>query len=160
MKIGIIGIGQTMRGDDGVGPAVVDHWRVSFPELSLSPEIGIFIEEIPGLNILSMLEGMQAAIIVDAIMSSDEPGTIRFYNLDEILSFGTGTGSAHGFGLAEALRLMYEIDPASLPARIILMCLEIEQVEIGHSLSQSVKNALPRAVDLLNTEVKRLLDNP
>ena len=74
-KIIVIGIGQSLRGDDAVGPKAVRQWQESFPETASRPEVRVETLELPGLDLLTYLDGMDDAVLVDAIQCSALVGT-------------------------------------------------------------------------------------
>ena len=75
MQIKILGIGHTMRGDDEVGLEITRRWRDShgadYPEHTIEAETA----ESPGLTLLGLIAGLDAAILVDAVQSGAPPGT-------------------------------------------------------------------------------------
>jgi len=156
-KIKVLGIGQSMRGDDEVGLEIVRRWLDShiadFPD-SIEAEI----LESPGLTLLGEIAGQDAAILVDAVQSGAPPGTLHQLSEDDLLNFGEGTGSAHGWGAAETLSLGRQLNPEDLPEKIILIGVEAVQFELGEGLSPAVKRAIPKAVDLINKILWKLTE--
>jgi hydrogenase maturation protease len=148
-KIKILGIGQSMRGDDEVGMEIVRRWLDShiadFPD-SIEAEI----LESPGLTLLGEIAGQDAAILVDAVQSGAPPGTLHQLSEDDLLNFGEGTGSAHGWGAAETLSLGRQLNPEELPEKIILIGVEAVQFELGEGLSPAVRATIPEAVEMIN----------
>jgi hydrogenase maturation protease len=156
-KIKIIGIGHSMRGDDEVGLEIVRRWLDShmadFPD-SIKAEI----LESPGLTLLGEIAGLDAAILVDAVQSGAPPGTLHQLSEDDLLNFGEGTGSAHGWGAAETLSLGRQLAPEDLPEKIILIGVEAVQFELGEGLSPAVRGAIPKAVDMINRVLGKLTE--
>lgn len=151
----IIGIGQTLRGDDAVGPAAVSLWKKIFPASANQPDIIVELTELPGISLLNKLEGAHRAILVDAVCSAAEPGTIHTLTEDQLESFDLGASSAHGWGVAETLALGRELKPVELPTELFLIGIEADQMEMGKGLSQDVEMALPRVADLIEQIVRR-----
>ncbi len=54
-----------LRGDDAAGLEAVKLWQAQFPQSAGRVKIDTI--ELPGLRLLDFLEGMDAAILVDAI---------------------------------------------------------------------------------------------
>lgn len=73
-KIAVIGIGQSMRGDDAAGIEAVRQWSEKYPETAVRPEIQIEADELPGLGSLDTLHEVDAAVLVDAVQSAAKPG--------------------------------------------------------------------------------------
>jgi hydrogenase maturation protease len=145
----IIGIGQTLRGDDAVGFAAVSLWQKTFQTSAGQSDIIVELAELPGIGLLSLLEGASKAILVDAVRSGAEPGTIYTIPANQLDSFELGARSAHGWGVAETLSLGRELDLAELPAELILVGIEAGQTGMGEDLSPQVKLALPRVATLI-----------
>src|SRR5579859_3929386 len=108
----VIGIGNSYRNDDGVGPAVLALLRtMQLP--------GVRLLECDGdcSALLAAWQGADAVVLVDAVSSSASPGTIyRFDLLAQELPRDLSFHSTHAFGVAEALALgrVLEQLPASL----------------------------------------------
>lgn len=156
MHLVVVGTGQSFRGDDGAGLAALETWRNSYPSAQ-DPRIRIELTELPGLALLDLLADSRSAIIVDALKSSSSPGTIRLLNLDELAAFSKGSGSAHGWGVAETLNLGRQLEPEKLPDRLSVIAIEAGELELGPGLSRDVENALPRAARLIEEQVQRFL---
>lgn len=158
MKIAVIGIGQSLRGDDAAGPEAVRQWKEKFPETANRSEVRIETSELPGLSLLDILDDVDAAILVDAVQSSAKPGTIHRLGEDQLLSFTSDAKSAHGWGIAETLvmgRLLERIK--DIPLRVIGM--EAEQMIMGAAMSESVKACIPVACEAIQEEIRLFLDN-
>jgi hydrogenase maturation protease len=145
----IIGIGQTLRGDDAAGIAAVSLWQKTFPASAGQPHIIVELIELPGIGLLNLLEGVNKAILVDAVCGDAEPGTVYTIAENQLESFELGTMSAHGWGISETLSLARELTPAEVPEELILIGIEAGQMEMGEGLSQQVEQALPRVASLI-----------
>lgn len=155
----MIGIGQSLRGDDAVGPLAVRLWQESFPETANRPEIRVQMLELPGTELLSELNGMQAAVLVDAVQSSSPAGTIHRFALQDVLAFAPGSQSAHGWGVAETLELGLTLYPSLANLRLVWVGLSAKQFEMGSGLSHAVADAIPETTRVIQHEVSALLIN-
>ncbi len=157
VKVAVIGIGQSLRGDDAAGLVAVRQWQEKYPETASRPEVRVEAHELPGLALLDLIEDTEAAVLIDAVQSSAAPGTIHILSEDELSSFAEDAKSAHGWGVAETLgmgRLLGEIKSTS----IRLIGIEAEQMTLGMELSKSTQDAIPLACEAIEEEVKALLD--
>ena len=111
MKIAVIGIGQSLRGDDAAGLNAIRQWQKKYPETASRPEVRVDASELPGLALIDLLDDTDAAVIVDAVQSSAKPGTIHRISPDELSAFTPDAQSAHGWGVAETLQLGRELYP-------------------------------------------------
>jgi len=157
MKIIILGIGQSLRSDDGAGMTAILHWKETFPTTASNVALSVSEIELPGLELLNLIEGFDAAILVDAVQSSAKPGTIHKLNEKNILGFSEAHQSAHGWGVAETLQLARQLD-IDLPKYILLIGIEGENFSPGISLSQSVLAAMGEAAQVIEDSIKIFLD--
>jgi hydrogenase maturation protease len=157
MKIAVIGIGQRLRGDDAAGLDAIRQWQRDYPETASRPEVHAEASELPGLALIDLLNGLDAAIIVDAVRSSAKPGTIHCINLDGLAAFTPDAQSAHGWGVAETLQLGSQLYPALKNLPIRLVGIEAEKVEMGTGLSQNVAQAIPALCRTVEEEVQTFL---
>lgn len=141
-NITVIGIGQSLRGDDAVGLEAVRRWREQFNETASRPEVQVEVCELPGLGLLDLFEGADSVLLVDAVQSGASPGTIHRVGPGELAAFAAGSTSAHGWGVAETLELARQLG-LPLP-RIHLIGIEAGQMEIGAGLSAEVEAVIPK----------------
>lgn len=158
MTITIIGIGQSLRSDDGAGLAAVRAWMAAYPGTASDPRLQVELVELPGLELLDLLGDSQAAIITDVVHSDTAPGTLHRLEIDELAGFQPGSSSAHGWGVAETLQLGRLLDLDSLPEEIILLGIEAGDLNLGEGLSEAVQAALPAIVEQIEAQVRGWLD--
>lgn len=148
-KTVILGIGQSLRGDDGAGLAAVKRWQALFPARAAYLDLSVVLLELPGLALLDYLAGAQQALLVDAVRSGMAPGSVKLVNEVDLVEFGPGSGSAHGWGVAETLALGRRLQPEKMPARVDVLGIEAGDVNLGDVLSSQVDAALDHAVALI-----------
>ena len=153
MKIAVIGIGQSLRGDDAAGLEAVRRWQERHPETAGKPEIIAETRELPGLELLDLLGRVDAAVLVDAVCSSAPAGTIHRLNPDQLSAFAGGAQSAHGWGVAETLSMGRSLYPALAKCRVTLIGIAGGQFEMGAGLSPAVQAALGKAAAMIEKEV-------
>ena len=157
MRIAVIGIGQSLRGDDAVGLEAVRQWQEKYPETSSLPELQVDLQETPGLALLDLLDGSEAAVLIDAVKSSAVPGTLHRLGLEQLSSFATDSKSAHGWGVAETLQLDRLLNPSRQNIPVRLIGVEAEQLQMGRGLSDRVEKVLPQVCEAIQKEVQTLL---
>jgi hydrogenase maturation protease len=154
----IIGMGQDLRGDDAVGLEVVKRWKSQNPEIAKKPEVVVEMAPLPGLSLLSFLECVEAAILVDAVHSGAVPGRLHILDREDLASFGGDARSAHGWGVAETLMLGQDLYGEKMPKEICLLAVEAGSMELGRPLSAAVLAALPAAVLKLQELALQILE--
>ncbi len=151
--IKVIGVGQSLRGDDGAGLAAVRLWAETFQPKTPHPQVQLELAELPGIALLDLLAGSSQAILADAVRSGAEPGTLHVLSIDQLDAFGGGAGSAHGWGVAETLALGRQLSPEKFPKEVVMIGIEAGQLDLGESLSPQVQAALPEAARLIEQQV-------
>jgi hydrogenase maturation protease len=159
MRLIVIGIGQTLRGDDAAGVEAVRRWQKAYPATAGRPGLRVEFSELPGLGLLDLLEGFDAALLVDAVQSANQPGYIHRLAPEQLAAFGTETKSAHGWGVAESLQLGRQLNPSGPEVSIRLIGIEAQQVELGQPMSDAVEQAMPIVCRAIEEEVLALLAN-
>lgn len=157
MKIAVIGIGQCMRGDDAAGLEAIRLWREEYRHSAGRPEVRVEASGLPGLNLLDLLTDVDAAILIDAVRSGAEAGTIHRLDPDQLSAFSWGAQSAHGWGVAETLALADELRLPTRSVKIRIVGIEASKMELGGELSVSVQEAMPAVCRAIEEELQRLL---
>lgn len=151
MKTLIIGLGNPLVTDDGVGLRVVAELK---SRLAHQPGVEVTEDYWGGLRLMERMVGYERAIVIDAILTGAEPGTIHQLTPDSIPT--QRSASAHDMNLPTALALGRQAGVA-LPddENILLVGIEVEDVlNFGEECTPAVGAAVPRAVE----EVLRFLD--
>lgn len=148
--IRIIGLGNEFRGDDAVGLLAVRRIRGSVGNCAEVVEAGT-----AGVELLELMKGAPAVLLIDAARSGQAPGTI--HRLDA--SAGPIVPhlfprSTHAVGVAEAVELARTL--GVLPPKVIVYGIEAGNTEVGHSLSPQVGHALDEVVQLILRETEGL----
>ena len=137
----ILGIGNTLLSDEGVGVHMLDYLRRHCPELSnatfldggtLSFTLAPWIEEADHL------------VVVDAAELTAPPGTVQVFEDDAMDRFaGRTKRSVHEVSLGDLLAIAHLTE--ALPVHRALVAIQPQEVDWGHTLSNPVKQALPHA---------------
>jgi hydrogenase maturation protease len=149
MKTLILGIGNTVLTDDGVGCRVVQRLK---KRLRGRSDITVKETSLSGLSLLDELTGYERLIIVDAIQTKGgKPGDI--YKLSPS-DFKTGRMAIiHDLGLFSTLELGRKLE-MDMPCEVIIFAIEAKDMAtFSEKLSPEVEQAIPRAVDMVVGEV-------
>jgi hydrogenase maturation protease len=96
-------------------------------------------------------DGADAAIIVDAVSSEAEPGSVhRFDATSAPLPSREFRSSTHALGIGETIELARAI--GRLPSRVVVFGIEGEVFGSGTGLSDRAEDGVERAVDLVLEE--------
>jgi hydrogenase maturation protease len=144
----VVGVGNAYRRDDGVGLAVVEQLRERVPK---GVEI-IACEQEP-TRLLDAWQGAEAAILVDAVASGGEPGTLyRYKASEEPVPARVFHSSTHAFGVGETIELARTL--GKLPRDLVVYGIEGQTFESGDVLSASVAAAVGRAVNAVLADLQ------
>ncbi|MDN5344881.1 MAG: hydrogenase maturation protease [Clostridia bacterium] len=139
----VIGCGNPLAGDDGVGLKVIEELE----RRGLPPGVKTISAGLPGLALLGLLRGAEQAVIVDAVHAGQEPGTVICCQEKDLARLSWRSLSLHNLGIGEALALGRLVDPATFPPRLILVGIQAGSLARGQTnLSPPVAAALPLAV--------------
>lgn len=134
--------GNSLMGDDAFGPRVLERLAA----MDLPPATTLKDLQAPGVDVLLHLEGVELLILIDALASSDAPGTLRIFDRETLLEIPVDPRSSpHQPSLIETLHMARAL--ALLPERIHLVAAAARSFEFGTGLSPEVEVALPAAVD-------------
>ena len=147
-KILILGIGNTIRGDDGVGIFAVRSLREH-----LDYRIDTKETESAGIVLLEMISGYDKAIIIDSICTGEgNPGDIYRITKDS-LKLGFKPCSSHKMGLATIVEMAKNLGIA-MPDEIVIYAIEIEKGDsFSDCLTAKVKEAIPKVMNLVEKEL-------
>ena len=135
MKSCVIGVGNTMRGDDAVGLEVA-----RLLEGSLPPGVTVHTCEGEPVALLELWSGCDRVILVDAMVSGGEPGTVRSFDAAASpLPAELSGPSTHLLGVGEAIELARTL--GRLPARVEVHAIEAGRLDAGEPLSATVAAA-------------------
>jgi len=146
----VVGIGNSERGDDGVGPRVARRLRGRVPA-------GVSVLEC-GADALALMqdwEGIASVILVDAMALITKPGRVHRLDLARNqLPVAFAPPSTHTFGLAETVELARSL--TRLPQFLVAYLIEAERFETGAPLSPAVATAIEEAAEQVLAELALL----
>jgi hydrogenase maturation protease len=164
-RIIVIGLGNPVLGDDGVGWRVADEVERQLMAGKdghagaggRPPAVEIDRLDVGGLSLMERTTGFELAILIDAAQLPDRPiGEVRSCAFEELDHQTAGhLDSAHDASLRTALDLGRRLG-AGLPGRIDVVTVQIRSVdEFSDLLSPAVEGAIPAAV----AAVMKILDS-
>jgi hydrogenase maturation protease len=141
----IIGLGNPILGDDGVGWRVVEAMRARLDDEA----VDVLCLSVGGVSLMEQLVGCDRALLVDAVVTGAAPGEVLSIPLDELGDPSCGhTASTHDTTLTTALSLGRALQ-APLPDDIWVVGVEVDPRrlhEFKEALSPEVTAAVPEAV--------------
>jgi hydrogenase maturation protease len=156
MKTLVIGLGNPILSDDGVGWVVAQKVETGLGEANSSIKVECFA--LAGIALMEQMIGFERVILIDSLNTGQHPqGNVVSFTLDELADLTYGhSASAHDLSLKNALVLGRSMQ-AELPDDKNVHVVAIEAVHVydfGEALTPVIEAAVPRAV----AEVLKLLN--
>lgn len=155
MKITILGVGNRLLGDEGVGLHVLD----TLGEEGMPPEVELLDGGTRGLALLPFLEETSHLLVVDAVKANAPPGTVMTFHGEEVYVQPPVKFSAHDIALPDLLNLLRTTRSKPLQD-IALVGVVPGSIRVGLVLSEPVQKAIPEAVRRIRRIVNRWLEFP
>ena len=145
--IAVIGIGNILRRDDGIGIRVIE-----FLESTGVPSYVKLIQgDISGLDLIKYFE-YNRVIIVDAAKMGIPAGTVKIFTPEDIILNGFKDAiSTHSIGLKETLRLANSLKKIK---NIQIIGIEPYNIEFGLEITKELQKKVP---DICNQVIQLVL---
>ena len=150
MKTLIIGLGNPILTDDGVGPRVARELEGRLDQ----QEATVMETSLAGLDMMDLLAGYDRAIIIDAIQTvGGKAGQI--YRIEpEAFDATRHTASPHDVNFATALELGNQLGMA-LPSQIDIFAVEVADTShFSEECTPEVTEAIPLCVEMIVKELR------
>ena len=151
----IIGLGNPILTDDGVGVRVAEEVRALLPE---SAPVDISEVSIGGLTLMESMIGYDRVILIDSYLSQDGiPGTFRKMSLDDLrlVSPTQNSASPHDASLVTALESGKQLG-LRLPGQITIYAIHVQNVdEFSEQPTPAVAAAIPLVTKAVLDEIRQ-----
>lgn len=144
----VVGVGNDLRGDDGIGPAVARRVR----EARAGARVAVLLGD--AADLVELMRNEKEVVIVDAVACAGEVG--RIHRVDASGGWEgprQPEGSTHALGVAEALELARAL--GCLPPRVTVFGIEGTRFGIGQEPSPEVRASEDLAVAAVLGEMDR-----
>ena len=152
MKTIILGVGNSIMSDDGVGIHVANELKkhINHPDVTIDEAIT------GGLNLLELLLGYDKAIIIDAVKTQDgRDGEVKRIPLSNFSTIHSC--NPHDVSLIEAIDMAKKMGENRIPKEIIVIGIMMKEMpcEFGEKLSNKIATAVPKAVQMTIDEINK-----
>lgn len=145
----VLGIGNVLMGDEGVGPAIVE----ALEKEELPEQVTLMDGGTGGFHLMGYIEGYDPIIMIDATMDKQPAGTIRLIEPRFASDFPKSL-SAHDIGLKDMIESAALID--FLP-KVYLIVVSVDEVQnMVMEISEEVQPAIAKSVDMVKDIIKQL----
>ena len=137
-KVLVLGIGNVLKRDDGVGPALVSKLKIKNEKLKMKVELldaGAAPENFAGK--IKQIKP-DTLVIVDAVDFGEGPGRIKIMGVDE---FGVRSFSTHNVSLKTFVGFLREDLPN---LNVVVAGIQPKEVSFGEGLSPEVEKAVEK----------------
>jgi hydrogenase maturation protease len=143
----VLGIGNVLMGDEGVGVHVARHME----ELGVPPGVEILDGGTGSFLLLDPMQRARKVILIDATLDGNPTGTVRRLTPRFSRDYPR-TLTAHDIGLKDLLDTFYILDH---PVDVVLFAISIGSLqEIGMELSPEIEARVPEFAQLAFREVE------
>ena len=147
----VIGIGNMLMRDEGIGPAIIELMSGSEADY---PDVEFIDAGTGGLSLLHIIEGRAKAVIIDCAYMDTEPGTIKRFMPEEVKTQKRLVHqSVHEADIIKVIELADELGQG--PDEVVFFGIEPGAVEPGLELSMVLKERLDNYVKAVREELVR-----
>lgn len=146
MKKVVVGIGNILLKDEGVGCHVAQALRET-----CQPDVEI-LEGGTSFEVVSLLEGAERVLIVDAVKAGGRPGQVYKFRPEEVALPRRACYSLHDLDLFEALMW---VKCCGNMSDVVIIGVEPKEIGWGLELSAEVREKIPQVIEVILTELNR-----
>ncbi len=145
----VVGCGNLLRGDDGVGPILVRHlWERGVPEGARLVDGGT-----AGMDVAFQMRGAGRVVIIDASATGAAPGTTYRVPGAELEELPPLSGlHTHSFRWDHAIAFARWALGEACPTDITVFLIEAESVEMGADLSAPAVAGMEQVIALIERD--------
>ncbi len=149
----VLGLGNPILGDDGVGWRVAEAVQTRLGTLDAPVEVDF--ASLGGLSLMERMLGYERVILVDCLQTGNSPvGTVQSMPLSDLANPTAGhSASAHDTSLITALEAAKAIG-AEIPSRVDVVTIEATNT---YDFSEKLSPEIAAAVPVATREVLKLL---
>lgn len=148
--IAIIGLGNYLRGDEGVGIHAVEKLRgMPWPDT-----VEIIDGGTPGVGLLHLIEERRLALIIDCADFGGKPGEIEVFDPDRLERDEKEEISLHATDLLTSLELARRV--GRYPQKAMILGIQPKSISPSVSLSPEVLGAIDKIPDMVKEVIREM----
>ena len=151
-NITIVGIGNRLLGDEGVGLHIIDK----LSRIPMPPCVNIIDCGCDLLTLMAYINEPERILIIDAIRAGGEPGEIYSFDYSRLTTARVEMCSAHQVKTVDALRLIKLVCPALAGSEIAVIGVEPKAMELSSNLSKEVSESIAGVMRFILKEISLL----
>jgi hydrogenase maturation protease len=147
----VLGIGNTLLSDEGVGVHMLDWLGENHPDL---PNVDYLDGGTLSFTLAGWIEDADQLVVIDAAQLDSVPGTVQVFEGEAMDRFaGRTKRSVHEVSLGDLLAIAHLTD--TIPRHRALVAIQPQEIDWGSRLSDAVELALPVAAEKVAMLVNR-----
>ena len=150
MRVVVLGVGNTLLTDEGVGVRVVEKLEA---EYTLPEGVAVIDAGTSAMEILEDLENLDLLLIADAVFAHQEPATLVKLENDDVPAFFQRNMSPHQVGLSDVLAALTFNDRQ--PKKTVICGIKPVSMQLGMELTPEVAAKVPEMVDMVVEELRK-----
>ena len=155
-KIGVIGIGNPLRKDDGIGIVLLEK-LVEIKD-DLPDDIEYIDGGTGGMNLLHLFARFDIVVFIDAVNFGGEIAESKFFNSEEVISKNIQIKiSTHGSDILKIIQLSKKL--GENPDEIFIFGVQPQDMTPGTRLSHEIQENIDLLVNNLKVELKNVMEN-
>ena len=150
----ILGIGNPILGDDGIGVHIAHRLQ---EKIVNQPNVTIEEAQTGGMNLIDIIRGYDCAILIDALCIPDLPqGQVKRLDVTDIET--VHSCNPHDVSLIEAIDLSKKIGDITLPKMITIIGVNLRNIpmEFDDTLSPEIQRVVPKVIQMVLSELKSM----
>ncbi len=144
----VIGLGNPLMGDDGVGCRVVECLQEGGLPV---PDAELVVGGTDLFPIADLLRDRTRVVLVDAVLGDDPPGTVTLDACGGACPSEIRPVHAHHLSPLRTLEILTAALPGLDPVRVELVRIAVQEVRVGEGLSPELEAMLPEIVARVRT---------
>lgn len=144
--INVIGIGNALKGDDAIGPSVIDE----IEKMDILENVNYVNVGSDAFAVLEYLMDDKPIIIIDCARMGKKAGEVVTFTVNEVnIKQLNNAISLHGYGFADIYRIAEGLGNVA-PCTIIGV--EPQQTDFNNDISEEVKASIPKILNMIYLE--------
>jgi len=148
----ILGLGNDILTDDGIGPRLVNDLTI----MNFGPDVSFNIACCGGLEIMEYIKGYNKVIFIDAIRTlNGKPGQVYSFKISDFRET-CHLSNLHDINFLTALKLGNQLE-LDLPVDLHIIAVEIlEDMEFSEELTTPLKKAYPSILEEVYSLIEKM----
>jgi hydrogenase maturation protease len=141
VKALVLGIGNLLIGDEGVGCRTIEELSRRY---TMPPSVECIDGGTAGFELLSLIDGRDQVILIDALRDDRPPGTVIMVEGEHVPKAFMARTTPHQLGICDVLAAAQLTD--AMPRHLTLYGIEPKQLDVGICLSPEVEAGMEKTI--------------